>query len=177
MRSLIASAGIAALLLASACTMTRSSRNSVIGVGAVATAVGATMVAIGPSEVDSDRDGANEWALNDDYTVPFVGTLVLLAGMAMFAGGLAATVPPEQPMGPIAYSTEAPGASPVLMSPAPPPPVDDQALLLVEQIRQLVDAGHCEPARPLIARLYLQSPAHHRVLVAGPLLDRCPSLR
>jgi hypothetical protein len=181
MRSLVASAGIAALLAGSACTMTRSSRTSTIGLGAAAGMVGATMVAVGPTEVDSDRDGANEWAFNDDYTVPLVGTLLLVVGLGILASGLAATVPPEQPVGapigPVVYGTAAPGLQPVVMAPIAPPSAHDPGQLLVDQILQLVDAGHCEPARPLIAKLYIRAPMDHRVLIAGPLLDRCPELR
>lgn len=171
MRTFVAAAAVAALVSASACTMTQSGRSALIGSGAAATMVGATLVAIGPTEVDSDGDGANEWALNDDYTVPFVGTLVLVAGLSMFSGGLSAKVVEEAPVviTPIAPAPIAPSvAAPVL---------DDQTLLLVDQIRQLVANGHCEPARPLVARLYVRSPAFHRALVAGPVLEPCPALR
>jgi hypothetical protein len=168
--------GIACAMLVSGCTMTRSSRRTLITAGAVTAAAGVIMVAAGPREFDSNSNGVNESALNDDYMMPAIGALALFAGLGMLVGGAAST-PLPQPTE--VQMVAVPPARPRLDGKAPLPevPVDAHTLHQAQQARLLIAAGHCEAARPLLHDIATRSYDYHLALVQGPVLDPCPGLR
>lgn len=180
MRTLALVTTAATLLSAPGCLMQRSTKSTVTVAGALATATGVVMVAAGPRAVDSDGDGANEWSLNDDYSMPMLGSLLVVGGLGMLLGGATARTLPEQPLTALVLSPppqDRARLAPSVKAPLPEVAVDAETLRLAKQTRLVVMAGHCQPAKELLVRISARAPAYHVALVTSPVLDPCPQLR
>ncbi len=87
-----------AIVATTGCTMSQGSRRTLIGGGAASAIAGALLVNSG--SVDADHNGVNDTWLDDDLGAYFLGSMLFIAGVSMFIGGLASqeseeTVPPQ----------------------------------------------------------------------------------
>ena len=173
-------------LLVTGCGQMTSGGRKTLVVGGLVVATAGVFVAQ-PTAVDSDNNGRNDWALNDDYSSFVPGALMVGAGLAMLVAGLGASEVDERspsapaiarsgprftvtaaPTAPAPALTTAPAATPL-----PELPVDEPTLRTGKQIRAAVTFGQCEHAWVMWRGLRGSQPAYADALVDGPVMSPC----
>ena len=144
----------------SACTMSSNGRRATIAGGIATSLAGGLVFSMG--EVDADHNGVNENPLDDNLGLYFLGTAMVIAGVGMLIGGVAAA--PQQ-LGPPGY-VEQPTALPEL-------PATPEVLHLAQQVRALAGDGHCAAAWATWQRLDAADHAYAIALRDGGSMAAC----
>ena len=156
----------------SACTMSSNGRRATIAGGIATSLAGGLVFSMG--EVDADHNGVNENPLDDNLGLYFLGTAMVIAGVGMLIGGVAADTTPErqvvvaaapQQLGPPGY-VEQPTALPEL-------PATPEVLHLAQQVRALAGDGHCAAAWATWQRLDAADHAYAIALRDGGSMAAC----
>ena len=182
MRRLIASfALLTTLATTPACTMSRSGRTTTFATGGAMLAGGLLLAAAGAEPVDSDADGRNEWAGNDDFSRPAFGALLALGGLVL-VGIAAGSHPPVEGPAPAPVFVTLPSAAPGALSPpafAPAPRVlpevatTDDVLRMAQQVRSMVLRGDCAAAHTTLVEIRRRDAEYGLALGGGPVMSGC----
>lgn len=167
----------AVLVASTGCRVSPAGKTATIVSGIGLGVVGGVVMSQGP--VDSDGDGTNEWFLNDNLGAYLGGTVLLIAGLALLGGGLAAEVEEERevigplPVAPAAHVTFAP---PSLRAPSvalPELPASPPVLRLGQQVRSASMRGDCAGAWIMWEQLAAIDVDYADALRAGPVMAPC----
>lgn len=180
MRKLAVLAVTSLLATTPACTMSVGGKRTLTVAGAAVTVAGVA-VNLTATRRDADGNGINDTSLDDDLPQMAAGSLLALAGIAMFVAGVTADTPhPDaSTLAPLpTRSTPGPAwTPPVLVAPAPVDdtlpalPATDDELRLARQARNLVRAHHCPDAVALVERLAATNVAYASAMRAQLACD------
>lgn len=179
-------------VFATGCTMTTSSRRTLLVAGAGLTVGGIVVGRAGV--VDSDGNGQNDTHLNDDFRLYYASSVMVLSGLVVMLAALASQEPVEPP---IVLDTNATtfARSPSISEPAPdlqpsvPQPTvtiertpaiplpdlatTDPAHRLARQLRSASMHGHCDVAWIMWRDLEKLDADYARAVRDGPVMARC----
>lgn len=185
---------LATLVAGSGCTLSQSGRNGVLVGGAVITAASVLVIRSGAN--DTDHDGVNDYALNDDWGAYMAGTAMLLGGLGLFVAGLASSAehepdrtyatpvaatptpvwqPPAaaDPANEPAAAAQIAGAERVALVALPELPATAEVLRLAKQVRSASSHGRCDAAWIMWMDLQKLDATYARALRDGEVLARC----
>jgi hypothetical protein len=163
---------LAVIAMTSACTMSSNGRRATIAGGVATTLAGGLVYSMAP--VDADHDGINQNPLDDNLGAYMLGTAMIICGVGMLVGGIAADEV-ETPKVVVA-------AAPIQMGPPgyvepraslPELPATDEVLKLAQQVRALVTDGHCAAAWATWQRLDAADHAYAIALRDGGAMNAC----
>jgi hypothetical protein len=170
-------AALISLLAATpACTMTRSTSNTVMAVGA---AIAAGGVVVTSDSLDAEFHGSDDQGDRSDNGG--LGFLMMVTGIAIFAGGWSADEPWSEPVPDAVandpYVTRPSGGTAPGEPDLPSIPTTDDVVRLAQQVQSAAQRNECEAAWRTVAMIDQRDSNYGALLAAGPVMRPCPRVR